>query len=241
MALPEDNGPVGGSSGAQRHRVAGWLSRHFRANSRDSAATQSYRRLALQLDFDLGKKEKGHSLMLTAPDSAGITCEATLELAHFLAAELGHRVLLVDGSFGVGGISALLGHEASPGLMDLPRDGTGVLGNAVVPTGQEGVFLLAAGRPGPDGAVPIRTDELRAVLEAGCAKFDYVLVPSCPILRDPRCLVFPSLVDLVLLLAVEGKTFLDDLDASRRALTACKATKVGLVLTKQPRRWLGRR
>ena len=53
--------------------------------------------------------------------------------------------------------------------------------------------------------------------------------------------VFPSLVDHVLLLAVEGRTLLEDLDASRQALADSKANKVGLVLTKPRRRWFTRR
>lgn len=240
MPAPEENAHGGGSPGANHQGRHGWLARLFGTNSRESAATQSYRRLALQLDFDLGKGERGHCLMLTAPDSARVTCEASIELAHLLAEELGHRVLLIDATFGSGGVGAALGHAREPGLSDLLRDADMELDRAIIATGHPRVALLAAGHTA-SGSVPLKPEELRGRLERARSEFDYVLVQSSPLLREAKSLVFPSLVDYVLLLTVEGQTLLDDLEAGQQALVDCKASKVGIVLAKPPRRWFTRR
>lgn len=211
-------------------RARAWISRLFGAGARSAGTLQSFRRLAMQLDYELGRLERGRVLMITPACSADDAAHAAVELAHILATELGKRVALIDGALGAGALSGSLRLADSPGLADILR------GESVEPRyhdiSLEGVSFMPRGRIGAGGSIPLGASAVRRIIDDARACFDYVLIPTDSVRDDSRCLVFPPTADRVLLLAIEGRTRLEHLDICRRAMEDCSETRVGLVLTR---------
>jgi Mrp family chromosome partitioning ATPase len=206
-----------------------WHLRRNREAPRD-AVTQAYQRLAMQVNLDLGAKEGGRSIMLTSPHGGDVCCEPTLELAWYLAQEQGQRVLIVDGSVADQELTRAFGCTETSGLLDLLTGVPEEMNGLLRPTRHDFVTFLAAGESKGAGR-SVNLGNLAACLERLQEEYDYVLIHAPAILSGATALAFPALVDCVLLLAVEGESRLDDLGASRDALSACKARKIGLVLT----------
>ncbi|MEZ5977451.1 MAG: hypothetical protein R3F34_04455 [Planctomycetota bacterium] len=74
------------------------------------------------------------------------------------------------------------------------------------------------------------------MLEGALEHHDFVLLVCPPVLEDSTAMAFPGVVDQVVLLAVDGRTRVDELDETRDLLTECKARRIGIVLAK-PSPW----
>lgn len=191
--------------------------------------------LALRLERDLQRRDKGHSILITATDDDAVGVEATVELAWCLAEELGHSVLLVDGAFDVRTLSASLGLAEKAGLselLDVPDQESATLQSVVQPTLHERICVLPHGNDTGDRA--IRAEAIRRLLATACERYDFVLVQGSLLVEGSRSMAFSSLVDAALLIAVEEKTTLDQVTRGQRLLNDCGATRVALVLANRP-------
>ena len=224
------SGPV--VAGAAHRRVVALTDRR----ATDLAAAGAYRALARQLDADLAGAEGGRCVLLTSVDRDHQPCDAATDLALTLADELGRSVLLVDAAFSGEGLTGRLGLAGDAGLAEALRGRAGA--DAPCATDHPRVRMLPVGRVGPEG-VPLISTEVSAMLARWRREHEYVLVCADPLLRDNRGLVFPALADRVLLLAVEDRTRIDDLETCRRALESCKSAKIGVVLSRPKKRWFG--
>jgi Mrp family chromosome partitioning ATPase len=142
---------------------------------------------------------------------------------------MGQRVLLIDADFG------RRDAVGAPGLTDLLVEGVAALPAAVRPTAHERVFALPVGSPDLTAA-SLAAGRHGELIERVCAAYDSVIVMGAPVLRDTKWLMLAPLVDHSLLLAMEGRTHVSDLDTSLRVLSECKAAGVGVVLTREQRR-----
>lgn len=216
-------------------RVSGeWLGR-IRGDSA-ARAPGTFSLLALRMARDLQRQGRGHSILVTAADDDAVGVEATVELGWCLAEDLGHSVLLVDGAFDVRALSAALGLAERPGLSELLDDESqagAALQAAVQPTLHERIFVLPHGNDA--AAVAIRAGAVRQLLAAACERFDFVLVQGSLLVKGSRSMVFSSMVDATLLIAVEEQTRLDQVTHGQRLLNDCGATRVALVLANRPR------
>jgi Mrp family chromosome partitioning ATPase len=215
---------------AEAWRRLKWLASELRSRltPQQPEPRQMYVRLAVQLALEKPTSGRGKALLLTSPTSAAVIREAGLEFARALARDMGRRVLLIEADFGHS-------REAeAPGLAELLVHGMGDFAVAVRATGDEGVWRLPSGAPElvPASFGSGRHQEL---LERACAGYDVVLLLGSPVLREQKWLLFGPLVDHSLLLALEGETFVSELEASVRLLTECKAAGVGVVLTRGQR------
>lgn len=192
-----------------------------------------YKRLAMELYFEFGGTDRGLCLMLSSPTSTAATTQITIELAAFLADEQGHQVLIVDAA---GSLPELADHfsgdpegmPAGPSLTDRQT-------SAMLPTGNPRIRLLAAAGLEKQGHRGLPSaGHLRSQLDGLARDHDFVLINSASFLADPALLAFPAAVDCVLLLGIAGATTRRELAACRRALTSCKARKLGLIFV-QPR------
>jgi len=212
-----------------------WLGR-IRSDAATSGAHGTFSLLALRMERDLQREGKGHSIFITAADEDAAGVEAVVELGWCLAEDLGHSVLLVDGAFDIRALSAALGLDDKPGLAELLEasepEGT-TLQAVLQPTRHERVFVLPHGKDVADRA--IRVEAIRQVLASACERFDFVLVHGSLLAKGSRSMAFSSLVDASLLIAVEGKTMLDEVTRGQRLLNDCGATRVALVLANRPR------
>ncbi len=225
-----------GSERSGEGRASGWLARILSGRASADGMLPSFRRLAMQLEFDLGASDRGRVLMMAPVGSGEDACAASTELALVLGGELGKRVLVIDGAFQSASTSVSLGMQDRPGLADLLRREPCASRYCEV----EGApwMVMPRGRADAVRPIPLASGEIRQIIDEARNSFDYVLLATDSPGDDGRALVFPACADRVLLLAIEGRTLLEDVDSCRRALENCSETRVGLVLTK-PRRLLG--
>lgn len=216
---------------------SGWLRRIGRKR-RSERSLQSYRRLAMQLRFDLGEPEVGHCVMLTTPGAAKEAVQAILELADMLAVEQRYRVLIIDGCTATpDGLTEDFGCRGNHGLTDLLAEDGGDPWSSIVATASENLWFLPRGTSRLGETELLKSGNLEQLLNRLRPAYDYILVLAPAILEDPVSLAYPAQVDTVLLLVAENKTLLADVDASQRALSECRARKVRLVLTASRKRW----
>ena len=213
------------ASWAQRARA--WLRDVFDPTAEKPDREQMYVRLAVQLELQRPQGERAKSILLTSPWSELTIRDTAMELAYTVAAVMGRRVLLIDADF------AVQGEQAVPGLSDVLAKGVDELSSAVQPTSHERVFLLCAGSP-EHMAGALAAGRHEELLKRACSAYESVIVMGAPVLRDSRWLMLAPFVDHSLLLAVEGRTHVSDLDTSLAVLADCKAAGVGVVLTREP-------
>jgi protein-tyrosine kinase len=213
------------------------LARHSPEAGRaaDAEATAaSYSRLALRLDRDLAGDERGRSVIVAAAEDDAIGVEAVTELAWYLAEELGHSVLLIDGTFGLRALSRAFGIGDEPGLMELlgvPKIDEDAVRRAARPTQHEAIFVLPRGHGDNGRLIPARSETIRQLLESACKAYDFVLVQGSVVDDTSRSVAFGAFVDAALLVAVEGRCSVKAIQRGRRLLNESGAERVGLVLT----------
>lgn len=201
----------------------------FGGGSLEPSREQMYVRLAVQLELERPAGKRAKSILLTSPRSEHVIRETAMELAYTVAEEMGRRVLLIDADFG------LRSGAGTPGLTDLLVQGVEGLTTAVRATSHERLFMLSAGSRELTAA-SLAAGRHRELIARACDAYESVIVIGAPVLREAKWLMLAPLVDHSLLLAVEGRTHVSELDASLRVLSDCKAAGVGVVLTSEPPR-----
>jgi hypothetical protein len=189
----------------------------------------AYHRLALQLHHDLPRGQEPRTVLLASANRAPDTARLAILLAHSLAEQLQAPVLLVDAHPAGADISRLLGCNAVPGFADLLADAALRPADLALPTSHRFVSMLPAGVVG--AALRTRSPEsVGRVVRSLAEGPDVVVLHGGPVLDDTIAMSLAPCVERVLLVAFENQTLLTDLDLAQRALQACKARRVGLVI-----------
>ncbi len=215
------------NSDGNGHTTGGWWGRR-RASRNGEQAFAPYHRLALQLHYDLPRGQAMRAALLAAPTRSDLVASGATALAAGLAEELDRQVLLVDAVPRHPGLSRLLECEGRRGWMDLLRHDPPPLEDLLVRTTHERVRFLPAGSASSGSAPP---DGIGQLLKELVTRFDFILVAGGAVPDDPMSLAIAPHVGCVLLMAIENESKLEELDAAQDALNACRAQKVGLVLT----------
>src|SRR5215472_10447420 len=102
----------------ERHRRP-WLWKKRRWSDHDNAA---YRRIALQLNYDLPKESAARSVLVATPAPCPFSAAGGVGLASSLEQELGRPVLLIDACPARQELSRMLTGAEMEGWADLLRD-----------------------------------------------------------------------------------------------------------------------
>ncbi len=223
----------GNGAGARWGRSA---KRNFDAAEQQLA---SYRRLAVQLHYELIRPENPRSVLLVTPGPSELGAHSSTALARCLGEDLHQSVLLVDACPRQPDTSYLLECGNQRGFSEVLSHDSHAFHDLVLPTSRENVSFLAAGAH-TSGFPPAWSERLSSLLKTFESRYDFVVLAGGSVLDNAAALAMASHVGCVLLLAVEDETRLDDLDAAQAALALCKARKVGVVYTQsiQTRRLL---
>ena len=197
---------------------------------------EDFRRLAMQLHYDLPRDDSPRSALLVTPGSSELTAAAGASLAQCLAEELRQPILLVDACRKASDLTQLAGATGMPGLSDYLADPHLAIDRLVLGTKQDNVWLLPAGShipPQRTNGAPRTTDiaGIRVLLNDTAQKYDFVVVSGGSVLLDSLPLTIAPHVGCVLLMAIENQTRLDDLDLAQQSLAFCRPRKIGLLLT----------
>jgi tyrosine-protein kinase Etk/Wzc len=210
----------------------GSASRWWPGRSRKaSQSLAAYRRLALQLHHDLPREQSTRSVLMTTPTASGLCTRGCAALACCLAEELGRPVLLLDASTREAEVTRMLDCTSHVGFTDLLADGDLALDDLIVPTTERNVSFLPAGTGLGQPAQSAPHDCISDLLERAASRFDFVVLYGGSVLDDATALALAPSVGCVLLMAIEKKTTLEEVEAAESALSAGGARKLGLVLT----------
>lgn len=195
----------------------------------------SFSLLALRLERDLARQGKGNSILVAAADDDATGVESASELAWCLAEDLGHTVLLVDGTFSTPLLTYEVGLAGKAGLIELidsPAQNAAMLEACVQPSAHKRVSILPHGS---ERRITLRAEAIRNLLAAACEQYDFVVILGSLLEDSSGSLAFGSMVDAALLIAVEEKSTIDDIARGQRLLNDCGARRVALVLGNRPR------
>jgi Mrp family chromosome partitioning ATPase len=220
---------------SHRQRVSKTVSRwlHPRPASRPIAESPglSFRYLARQIDVDLPAGDTGRAILISSPAPMALNNDACLMCAHYLASELGRRVLIVDATFGEDGVGSALGHTDVPGFVDLIYGAGERLALLVRSTARENVFVLPAGHARMTHLLPIDAARVAEFFAEAKSGYDYVVLQQGAIYAESRYLQFTRRADMVLMLVEEGATPLDDLNRCAGVFRDHQIGKIRLVLS----------
>jgi len=190
----------------------------------------SYRRIALQLHYDLPRPDSARSVLVVTPAASTFSGYGSAALATCLAQELCKPVLLVDAFPGSPLVAPLLDCPSSPGLGDMIFDPNLTMDRLTLPTSHRFLRFLPAGNA---AGVSSQAPEHAAstLLKSAGSQYDFVVLSGGSVLNNHFGMAIVPQVGCVLLLVIENETTIEDLDAAQNALTLGRARKVGLVLT----------
>lgn len=216
---------------ARFNRALRWLWPRREVGAHDHQhASRSFRYLSRRIAAELSGQEHGSIIVLSSVCRPSVMTETAMMLAASLAREVAARVLLVDGSLRGGSLSTRFGMEAEPGLVDLLRDPDLAVRDLAKPLPLENVAFLPVGSPADRAIHSTRIDVTR-LTDALRAGFDMILLAQGPISGDTRYLPYAAEADLVLLVAEESMSKLDEIEEAEALFSAQGIPDVRLVLS----------
>jgi protein-tyrosine kinase len=171
-------------------------------NGHSSIAIEQYRRLAAavhELQLSRGLKV----LMVTSALPREGKTLTIANLAFTLSDSYGRRVLLIDADLRRPTVHDLLKVPNAVGLNEVLRSNS-----ADLPLVQASPLLsvLPAGRADANPLAALTSERMRAVLEAGSTKFDWVLIDAPPVGMMPDAGLLASMTGACLLVIAAGST-----------------------------------
>lgn len=227
------NGSSNGS-GPRQNGETGFASRWLQSlrgrSRRPERDVTPFRRVALQLHYDLPRPENRRSVLIAAPSHSDLCAHSSATLATCMAEQMLRPVLLVDVCQGNPDAGRVLHCVSGRGFTDLLGQPSLSLEELVFPTNQKNVHFLSVGSD--LGSASKATPEgINALLKAAEERYEFVVLSAGSVLHDPLALAMVPFVGQVLLLVIENDTKIDDLDAAQDAIALCQARRVGLLLT----------
>jgi len=197
-------------------------------------ASRSYRYLARQIDNDLAQIKGGRTIAFSSTQSLSFSTETTLMFSFFLQDELDSKVLIVDGIFRSGGVGSRLGYSENPGLLNYLYQKKSRWQDYVCNTQRESMSVLPSGVLGvsDNGFYSLDPDKVGSMVREAKEKFDYILIQQGSPLEDTRYLHFTAMTDMVVLLAEEGITMVEDLESCQKFFKDYQISNVRLVISK---------
>jgi polysaccharide biosynthesis transport protein len=181
--------------------------------SRRSILADSFRSAATSMLFASFNTSRCRRFLITSP-SAGEGKSTVVSNLGVAIAELGDRVLLIDGDLRNPRLHTLFGLSQEPGLSallqetasgsDLPE-----LDECVRPTVVRNLFVLLAGAPTTFSSSLLSSARLRATLDTLSLQFDKILIDTPPMLVVPDARILAKHADAVVLVVRAGRTTRD--------------------------------
>ncbi len=168
-----------------------------------SALAEAFRSLRTSVLLSTADRPPRTLLVSSSQPSEGKTT-ISINLAISLA-QLGHRVLLVDGDLRRPSVRKAFEIENSLGLVSF-LTGQQEWRAAVHPTGSAGLDALVCGPVPPNPAELLSSERMRALLEEAKAEYHFVVVDSPPLLNVADSRILATLVEGVVLVVRGGVT-----------------------------------
>ncbi len=208
---------------------SGWWQAWRNPGGEREGDLSSYRRLAVQLHHTLPREaDVSRSVLIVTPNEPRFWASSCVTLASCIAEELSRPVLLAA-LYDSGGSSVLDGSPEA-GLAEVLHDPHQSIEELAMQTSQSNLWFLPPGNT-EDLPLSISLDNVASVLARAAEHWDFVVIGGGPVLSNSAVLALSPFVGRVLILAIENRTQLEDIDTAYAALQQCGAENVGLVLT----------
>jgi len=194
-----------------------------------SAFSEAYRsvRTALQFSTDHGVPR---SLLITSASPSEGKSTTALALARDLA-QLGRRVLLIDGDLRNPSLHKQLGLRSEIGLSNLLAGASG-LSDAVQETQHERLHVMLAGPLPPNPAELLSGSKLLSLLTVATERYDQIIIDGPPVLGLADAPILANAVEGTLLVVTSAKTRISTAQAALKRLLSARARVIGGLLTK---------
>jgi capsular exopolysaccharide synthesis family protein len=148
-------------------------------------------------------------------------------------AEIGRRVLLIDGDLRRPRLGKLFGLQFATGLSDALLDegrGTTTLDSVIRPTTVPGLYVLPGGSEPANISRLLHSTHLDRLIEMARAEYDFVLIDSPPMMGMADARLLSRNADGVILISRAGETSPEQLGEARERLADDGTPVIGTIL-----------
>lgn len=193
-----------------------------------SAFAEAYRsvRTALQFSTDQGVPKV---LLVTSPSAS----EGKSTTAHTLArnfAQLGKRVLLIEGDLRNPSLHRAVGVRSDSGLSSLLA-GAASANQVIMDTDDERLKVILAGPLPPNPAELLSGSRLLSMLTVAAEKYDQVIIDGPPVLGIADAPILSNVAGGTLVVIQAGQTRIKTAQAALKRLAVARAHVLGAILT----------
>ena len=194
-----------------------------------SAIAEAYRSLRTALQFSTEEGVPKALLVTSSRPGEGKSTAAACLAINF--AQLGMRVLLIDGDLRNPSMNIVLGVENSAGLTNYLA-GANEAADLVKPSGTEGLTLLTSGPRPPNPAELLASPRFASLLTTAAETYDVVIVDGPPIMGLADAPIIASVVGGTLLVVEAGGTRRAIVQDALKRLNFARARVLGALLNK---------
>lgn len=193
-----------------------------------SAFSESYRSLRTALQFSTSNGVPRSLLITSAVSGEGKTTSA-LTLARNLA-ELGRRVLLIEGDLRNPSLARLLAKSGQKGLSSFLA-GAAPLSEVIQDTQDDRLKVIVAGPLPPNPAELLAGDRLAELLHAAGTRFDHIVIDGPPVMGIADAPILGNAVEGTIMVVHSARTRIATAQAAVKRLRAARTQIIGCLLT----------
>lgn len=194
-----------------------------------SAFAESYRSVRTALQFSTDSGAPGCLLVVSATPSEGKTTTAVTLARNF--AQLGKRVLVIDGDLRNASLHKALGLTNEMGLCNLLAGHAKPM-DVIVATDEPNLWAMTSGPLPPNPAELLAGSKMLSLLTVAVEKYDKVIIDGPPVLGLADAPILSNIAHATLLVVESSQTRVTIARNALKRLRAARAYVVGALLTK---------
>jgi polysaccharide biosynthesis transport protein len=224
-ALESNNGVLSTSSAAVDKEMVQWC-------QDETMMADAYRSAITSILLSRVNGVSPRVILVTSPrPKAGKT--TTVANLGISLAEIGRRVLLIDGDLRRPRLGKLFGLQFATGLSDALLDegrGTTTLDSVIRPSTVPGLYVLPGGSEPANISRLLHSTHLDSLIEMARAEYDFVLIDSPPMMGMADARLLSRNADGVILISRAGETSPEQLGEARERLADDGTPVIGTIL-----------
>jgi polysaccharide biosynthesis transport protein len=224
-AIESKNGLLSASSAAVDKEMVQWC-------QDETMMADAYRSAITSILLSRVNGVSPRVILVTSPrPKAGKT--TTVANLGISLAEIGRRVLLVDGDLRRPRLGKLFGLQFATGLSDALLDegrGTITLDSVIRPSTVPGLYVLPGGSEPANISKLLHSTHLDSLMEMARAEYDFVLIDSPPMMGMADARLLSRNADGVILISRAGETSPEQLGEARERLADDGTPVIGTIL-----------
>jgi capsular exopolysaccharide synthesis family protein len=224
-ALEPKNGLLSASSAAVDKEMVQWC-------QDETMMADAYRSAITSILLSRVNGVSPRVILVTSPrPKAGKT--TTVANLGISLAEIGRRVLLIDGDLRRPRLGKLFGLQFATGLSDALLDeghGTTTLDSVIRPSTVPGLYVLPGGSEPANISRLLHSTHLDSLIEMARAEYDFVLIDSPPMMGMADARLLSRNADGVILISRAGETSPEQLGEARERLADDGTPVIGTIL-----------